>query len=181
MSRNIIAAKACWVLLLFGASLSPAQDLIRGPIGVYVHLDIETAKSSYPGPGKPTTAELHTYLRQLYANLLSNRAISGITAGQRWDNIQLTNNGASGYDWSYLDDVFAEARATRKSVQVNITPGFDTPQFVLAQIPSCDGLFTPAASAPANCGAVTFTGFPEQQRADSNVLPLPWNSVYQTA
>jgi hypothetical protein len=80
-----------------------------------------------------------------------------------------------------LDDVFTEARATRKSVQVNITPGFDTPQWVLAQIPSCDGLFTTAATAAANCGAVTFTGFPEQQRADSNVLPLPWNSVYQTA
>ena len=110
--------------------------------------------------------------------LLSNRAISGITAGERWDHIQLTNTE---YDWSYYDDVFAAARATRKSVQVNITPGFDTPQFVFAQIPLCDALFTPGATVPANCGAVTFNNFPEEQRADGNVLPLPWNSVYQTA
>ena len=50
----------------------------------------------------------------------------------------------------------------------------------MAQIPSCDPLFT-KGSAPADCGSVTFTGFPEQQRADTNVTPLPWNTVYQQA
>jgi len=47
---------------------------------------------------------------------------------------------------------------------------------------SCDGLFT-GAGAPADCGEVTFSKLPEQQRADPKggpwVLPLPWNSSYQ--
>ncbi len=136
MSRGFAPRGAALVLLLFAPRLSPAQEVARVPMGVFAHLDIETAKSRYPGPGKPTAAQMHAYLRQLYASLLTNRAISGITAGQRWDKIQLTNNGAAGYDWSYMDDIFAEAHATRKSVQVNITPGFDAPPWLLAQIPT---------------------------------------------
>ncbi|MGA2602545.1 MAG: IPT/TIG domain-containing protein, partial [Bryobacteraceae bacterium] len=52
--------------------------------------------------------------------------------------------------------------------------------WLLAEIPSCDPLFT-TGSAPSNCGTVTFLGYPEAQRSDGNVLPLPWNSVYQAA
>src|ERR1700690_3809077 len=181
MSRRLAPSGAVLALLLCGAGMAPALDFIRSPMGVYAHLDIDAAINRYPGSSKPTEAELHIYLRKLYASLLSNRAISGIAAGQHWDKIQLTNNGSSGYDWSYLDDVFAEARATRKSVQLSITPGFDIPSWVLAEIPSCDGLFAAAATAPADCGAVTFANFPEQQHSDGNVLPLPWNGVYQTA
>jgi len=119
---------------------------------------------------------LHSYLRALYADLLANPAISGITAGVHWDNIQVSETT---YDWSYLDDAFDTAIAARKSVQLIITPGFDSPQWLLAKIPSCDGLFGNGASA--DCGSVTFEGFPQEQRSDNKVLPLPWNSVYKAA
>jgi len=73
-------------------------------------------------------------------------------------------------------------------VQLMITPGFNSPQWLLAQIPSCDGVFNPGTlpSVPADCGTVTFTEFPEKQHADHDaegryVLPLPWNGVYQKA
>ena len=54
------------------------------------------------------------------------------------------------------------------------------PTWLVNQIPSCDPLFT-SGSAPANCGTVTFVGYPEVQRADQTVFPLPWNTVYQAA
>lgn len=187
MSRNIVASIACCALLFVCTSLSRTSDLriIRRPLGVYAKVDIENAISAYTGSASPSPAELHSYLRMLYADLLSNQAISGITVGQRWDHIQLSDTVSSegapdGYDWSYLDDAFAEARTAQKSVQLIITPGFDSPQWLLAKIPSCDGLFN-NGMVQADCGKVTFEGFPETQRADGKVLPLPWNPVYQHA
>ena len=154
--------------------------MYASPLGVYAHVDIGDAIGSYPG-SKPTLAQLHSYLQSLYASLLADPAISGITLGAHWDQTQPSSgNSPSSYDWSYLDDAFAAAGAAQKTVQLIITPGFDSPPWLLAEIPSCDPLFT-TGSAPSNCGTVTFVGYPEAQRSDGNVLPLPWNSVYQAA
>jgi hypothetical protein len=191
MSRNIIARCVCLAFVLGCASLSQADDWksVRGPLGVYAHTDIETAINNYPGPASPTTKELHSYLHKLYADLLADHAISGITLGVHWGNIQLTDPALSygysdGYDWSYLDDAFEEANFAHKSIQLIITPGFDSPKWLLvkSKIPSCDGLF-PGSPGPvsADCGTVTFVNYPEADRSDGNVLPLPWNSVYKEA
>ena len=156
---------------------SNAQGIVpaRGPLGVYAKVDIESAIEAYSGP----PGELHSYLRGLYAGLLADPAVSGIAVGRHWDKIELSA-GNDGYDWSYLDDAFAEAAAARKAVQLLITPGFDTPQWVLAQITPCDSLFS-SGTAPSDCGSMTFAGFPEQQFSDGSVLPLPWNPIYQSA
>jgi uncharacterized protein (TIGR03437 family) len=149
-------------------------------LGVYVHVDVGDAIGSYKG-SKPTLAQLHSYLQSLYGNLLADPAISGITLGAHWDQTQPSSGNSPGsYDWSYLDDAFAVAVSAQKTVQLIITPGFDSPSWLLAEIPSCDPLFT-TGSAPSNCGTVTFVGYPEAQRSDGNVLPLPWNSAYQAA
>jgi hypothetical protein len=161
MSRKIIASIYCLGLLLSCASLSHADDwgAVRRPLGVYAHLDIETAINRYKGP----TAGLRSYLRGLYKGLLADSAVSGILVGQHWDNIQLSDpdcvfthscSGDSlGFDWSYLDDVFEEANWAHKTVQLSITPGVDAPPWLFAKIPSCDGLFpvTGPGSAPAAC------------------------------
>ena len=167
-----------WLVLALAPSGLWAQSTIRRPLGVYAKVDVETAIAGYPGSGTPATAQLHSYFQGLLASLLSDPAISGVTIGQRWDNMQPTS--ATAYDWSYIDDAFNAATAVGKTVQLILTPGFDSPTWLLKQIPSCDPLFS-SGSAPADCGKVTFKGFPEQARADGNVLPLPWNSVYQTA
>ena len=44
-------------------------------MGVYVHVDVGDAIGSYPGKS-PTLAELHLYLRSLYASLLADPAIA---------------------------------------------------------------------------------------------------------
>ncbi|MGA7341908.1 MAG: hypothetical protein WBX18_14990, partial [Terracidiphilus sp.] len=193
LKEKMSAPAACCVLLLLCAGLAPAEDRdgVRKPMGVYAHLDIETAQSRYPG-SSPTTEQMHRYLRGIYSGLLADPAISGITAGMHWDHIQMDDPrcvfdhsctaSPDGYDWSYLDDVFMEANAAHKTVQLLITPGVQSPPWLLAKIPSCDGLFTSAKWAPADCGEATFANFPEEQeRADGPVLPLPWNPVYIAA
>jgi hypothetical protein len=176
MCRTIIA---CWALLFVCVAVpqADASQAIRRPLGVYAKVDVETAIQGYPGSVTPSPAQLHSYLRALYADLLANPAISGITVGMHWDNIQLSETI---YDWSYLDDAFDDAIAARKPVQLIITPGFNSPQWLLAKIPSCDGLFNNGI-ASADCGSVTFEGFPQEQHSDNKVLPLPWNGVYKGA
>ena len=157
-----------------------AAGAVRKPLGLYAHIEASEAIGSYPGKS-PSAAVLHAYLQNLYAGLLADPAISGIAFGAHWDQTQPSSGtAASSFDWSYLDDAFTAAAAAHKTVQLIMTPGVDTPAWLMAQLPSCDPLFS-KGSAPANCGKVTFAGFPEQQRADSNAMPLPWNTVYQQA
>jgi len=164
-----LCVSACW-----------ADGAVRKPLGVYVHFPVSDAIASYPGKA-PSGPALHTYLQNFYAGLLADPAIAGIAFGAHWDQTQpLSGTAPSSFDWSYLDDVFAAASAAHKTVQLIMTPGVDAPAWLMAQLPSCDPLFK-TGSAPANCGSVTFAGFPEQQRADTNVMPLPWNTVYQQA
>ena len=174
MSRN--PSRIGWAFALAYGSLTSAAA--PQPVGVFAKVDVETAIAGYPGSASPTAAQLHAYLQGLYASLLADPAVSGITVGQHWDNIQPTDSTA--YDWSYLDDAFQQAAAVNKPVQLSITPGFDTPQWMLSELTSCDPLFS-KGSAPASCGKVNLTGFPEEFRADGKVLPLPWNSVYESA
>jgi len=197
MSRNIIAANACWVLLLAAASLPQADGqapVSVQPAGVYAKVDIEVAKTKCPGY-KNGTADFPACLHKLYEDLFMNTAISGLTVGERWDHIQISSPGClssvdpkvcflASTDLSYLNDALAVAQEHGGTVQLIITPGVDTPLWVLAQISSCDGLFPGTLpmppGAPPDCGKVTINLYQQQQRADGNVLPLPWNPVYRT-
>ena len=171
-----------WGLVLACMSLVSRVDAagVRQPLGVYAHINVNDAIATYPDK-KPTAAQLHAYLQGLYSNLLADPAISGIALGAHWDQTQPNSGNLPGsYDWSYIDDAFTAANVANKTIQLILTPGVNSPSWLLAKLPSCDSLFT-TGSAPSDCGTVTFAGFPEQQRADSNTLPLPWNSTYQAA
>jgi len=185
--------RAAVFLLVAVSALVKAEPApsYRRPVGVYAHVSIEGAIQSYQGTGTPTPHQLRAYLRDIYKRVLANPAISGIEAGRHWDNIQLADplctgtrscpaDAEDGYDWTYLDDLFAEANAAHKTVQLIITPGVSSPSWLLDRIPTCDGLFT-GAGAPQDCGWATFDNFPESQRADSHRQPMPWNAVYATA
>jgi uncharacterized protein (TIGR03437 family) len=176
MSRGQMLSRVGWALALFctGTAGSAAA---RAPLGVYVKVNVQDAIDGYNGPA----SQLHSYLQNLYATLLADQAISGLTIGAVWAKLQPTAGiSSSSFDWTDLDDAFSAATAAHKPVQLIITPGSDMPTWLVNQIPSCDPLFT-AGSAPANCGTVTFVGYPEVQRAVQTVFPLPWNAVYQAA
>ena len=194
MFKAAVVIVACVEMLMLSGSLAQADDwrLPRKPSGVYAKVSIEDAIAGYTGPPSPTPTVLHTYLHKLYAELLADSALSGLTVGAHWDHIQVSEGfcfhdgsclfGSDGYDWSYLDDAFEEARAAHKSVQLIITPGVDSPSWLLDKIASCDTLFV-TGSAANDCGKVTFVDFPEAQRADGMPpeFPLPWNRLYNEA
>jgi hypothetical protein len=180
------------MLLMAGASLPQAHaqaPKYAQPSGVYAKVDIEDAKKGCPGY-QDGTADFHSCLHKLYEKLFLNTAISGLTVGERWDNIQISSTGCfdpipencflASTDWFYLDDAFAVAKAHGGTVQLIITPGVDTPLWVLVQIPSCDGLLVSNGTSQPGCGKVSIQNFQQQQRADGTVLPLPWNAVYRT-
>ena len=159
-------------LLLSGVFAGTPRPLI----GVFAKVDVETALGGYPG-SSPTPAQLQAYFQSLVAELVANPAISGLVVGEHWDTLQPS---ATTYDWSYLDIAFEAAQAANLPVQLIITPGFNSPGWLLSELTSCDKLLN-NGSAAEDCGKVTFLGAPEPSNSDGNVLPLPWNSVYQTA
>jgi uncharacterized protein (TIGR03437 family) len=136
-----------------------------------------------------TTAQLDVYFNSLYQALLSNPAVAGLTLQIRWDDVNPNPPTASNpYLWNIVDDAFNQAAAwdaqnpgqTPKTIQIIATPGFNSPAWLLAQIPPCDGLFqSPVQTPPSTCGTVTFKGYNEAD--DGNVLPMPWNPVYKSA
>src|ERR1051326_9124917 len=112
------------------------QDTLpRTAAGVYAKVFIDQAVSRYTGPPE----NIHSCLKQMYEDLLANPAISGLTIGEHWDKIQLTDSVyPDGYDFSYLDDAFQAAHDhPGKSIRLIITPGFDTPKWLLDKLPEC--------------------------------------------
>jgi hypothetical protein len=121
-----------------------------------------------------------------------NPGLAGITFGIYWDRIEKNDPDCAFYHdcspggdvngnyWGYLDDVFTEAKAFSKTVQLIITPGADSPPWLFKRLlPSCDVLFLVSFSTPQPCGEVTFSVFPEDKKADGHVFPLPWNDIYR--
>jgi len=159
-------------------STSP-QIKFRRPLGIYAHVDLTLL----------IKGQEKNNLDNLYQGLLANPAISGLVVGIHWDLVNpAPPSSPQAYDWSYVDDVFNQVSMWNqknpsqapKTVQFIVSGGFNSPPWLLDQIPSCDGLFqSPRQTPPSNCGKVTFTGYFEP--ADGPVLPLPWSSVYKSA
>ncbi|SPE18051.1 exported hypothetical protein [Candidatus Sulfotelmatomonas gaucii] len=167
-----------------------AQPVSRRPQGIYAVVNIEeNIKKEQVANPSITPAELQAYFVGLYQNLLGNSAVSGLALWVNWNVLNPNPPGsADAYDWTYVDDAFSQAAAWNshnagiapKTIQLVPLPGFQTPQWLLAQIPSCDGLFqSPIQSPPATCGKVTVAGFVEGRGVRE--LPMPWNAVYKNA
>jgi hypothetical protein len=162
------------------------QQGLRSPSGIYATVNISSEISKHPFL---THAELNAYFNNLYQELLGNPAVAGLAIQAHWD--QLNPNppsAAKPYDWDFVDDAFAQVslwdgqnpNKPPKTIQFIMMPGFQSPQWVLDQIPSCDGMFEQNVTIPpSNCGRVTFMGKVEEQ--DSTQLPLPWDPFYKSA
>ena len=71
MSRNLIAANACWVLLLAGAGLSQADEgkSVRKPLGVYAKVDIEDATAALDKLSVMPALNCHEAIAGIYESL----------------------------------------------------------------------------------------------------------------
>jgi uncharacterized protein (TIGR03437 family) len=190
--KRSISCIASSVLL---AGLAPAlvaqgQPVPRRPRGIYAKVNIaSTINQQQKANPSITPAELNAYFVNLYQDLLGNPAISGLALQVHWDTVNPSPPAAARpYDWSYVDDAFDQVSAWNvqnpakapKTIQLIVTPGFQTPQWVLDQIPSCDGLFqSPHQTPSSTCGKATFKDYVEE--ADGTELPLPWNPFYKSS
>jgi hypothetical protein len=165
---------------------SPARALtgasrLRRPEGVYVKVDLTDYATAHPGAD----------FGQLYAQLLHNPAIQGLTLQIHWGFIQPSPGTPK---WQYIGEALSAAAKAGKTVQLIVTPGFNSPAWVLHRIQTADGscdswfdkysdlgdpgkLPSGTPPIPQNCGTVTFAGYNES--ADGAVLPLPWNGLYK--
>jgi hypothetical protein len=172
---------------LFAAPLS-AQSR---PRGLYAKIDVTAELNSHTSK---TPKEFEKYLNGIYNDMLDNPAVSGLAIESHWSQLEpnppppLELHPPSPYVWTYLDDAVAAVSAYNtanptqapKTIQFMIMPGFDSPTWLLDELPSCDALFeTVMEVPPGDCGRVTFTGYNEG--GDSNQLPLPWNDTYKSA
>ncbi|MGO9231769.1 MAG: hypothetical protein ACLQKA_21465 [Bryobacteraceae bacterium] len=177
----------CFLLL---APAIMAQPSPRRPRGIYavVNVEAEIATLQAANPSI-TAAQLDAGFNSFYQGLLGDPAIAGLAIRPYWATLNPNPPGAANsYYWNLVDDAFNQAAAWNaqnpaqapKTIQLIVVPGFQSPQWLLDQIPSCDGLFqTPVVTPPSTCGKATFTGFSEA--TNGNVLPLPWNPVYKSA
>ena len=179
-------------LTLLLSFLMPAPVLLaqRRPRGIYAVVNVQEQITNATNANPSIApAQLEAFFVNLYQELFGNPAVSGIVIYENW--AALNPNAppaANAYDWTYMDDLFTQAAAWNlqnpalapKTIQLVIPAGFQTPAWMLAQIPGCDGLFqTPAQTPASNCGKATFSGFVEG--GGVRELPMPWNSVYKSA
>ncbi len=147
------------------------------------------------------------------ATALSNAAISGILAVVQWSNISQTiptNSPVGTTNWRILDDVFGEVETYNsnnstnipKTIQLEITPGFNTPQWVFNNLSNCDAMFLTnsqgsivntnsqgalvlvgvnTTNISTNCGCADFLESEDFANPTVIPLPLPWNSFYTNA
>ncbi len=178
------------VVALSTLVLAPALTAQVRPRGIYAVVNVEDEIGALlTADPSITVAQLDAGFNSFYQELLSNPAIAGLALRPHWDTLNPNPPGAPNtYYWNLVDDAFNQAAVWNaqnpaqapKTIQLIVTPGFQSPQWVLDQIPSCDGLFqTPVVMPPNTCGEATFTGFSEA--GDGDVLPLPWNPVYKSA
>ena len=187
MGYSLRHALALSLLIL---AVACAQTTPRRPRGVYAVVNVEDQINQQEKANPSISpAQLDAFFNTFYQDLLSNPAISGLTLQVHWDTLNPNPpSAANAYNWNSVDDAFAQAAAWNtanptgapKTVQLIVTPGFQSPQWVLNQLTLCDGIFQfPAQPTSSACGKVTFQGYTEG--GDSTELPLPWNSTYKSA
>ncbi|MGB0065674.1 MAG: hypothetical protein WBP85_14625 [Terracidiphilus sp.] len=177
------------LLLVYAGPILLAQNEPRGIYAVVSVLDeISALQTANPSA---TQKEMDAGFDQFYQSLLEESAVAGLTLQVHWDTVNPKPPGhADSYFWNYVDEAFKQARIwnrahlaeTPKTIQLIMMPGFQSPQWLLAdRIPGCNGLFhsPEPTDTPKDCGTVTFTGYSES--SDSTTYPLPWNPVYKSA
>jgi hypothetical protein len=121
------------------------------PRGVYTKVEIsKIILAQQQANPAIMPAQLDAYFINLYQDLLSKPAVSGLEISVHWGQVNPTPpTSTNPYCWNYLDDGFNQAAAWNaqnptqapRTIQLLMDPGFNSPQWMLDQIPNCDGLF----------------------------------------
>jgi hypothetical protein len=179
----------------------------RTPHGIYATVGIAQYENDYLLAHRSASSVPPDYFSgTVYPDLLANPDVSGITLYVRWSRLNpnpapspITPPGHFQYDWSLVQDLLDQAGAVKKTVQLVVTPGINSPTWLLGDIngkndgllKSCNYLFDTTYKPPptgTECGKVTFWGFDEGGWDQKNMtprahqeVPMPWNSTYKNA
>jgi hypothetical protein len=225
----VVRTISCLIFCFTVGLAALAQDQPREPKGICVMFLLDSvAKSAYTAaytnqfygvPDYPSPAltlpPTNDVLINYFTVLLDNPSVSGLAPAIPWNLLSQTNPGpdplkpaAGSYIWQPLDDLFiavdnwnsAHPRSTPKTIQLMISPGFNSPPWVFTDIDAgafaagcgagicvgdCDGLFLldPPSSKPfpnySNCGYTTIFWEVEGSPQVQEPLPLPWNQTYK--
>ena len=180
MFRRLCTKSLIVFVLLVAATAARAQQQPPQPFGVFAKIDVESASKQCLR--EHPQQDVHQCLQNIYTKVLRNEAVSGLTIGLYWNRLSKTTHcepikcyDFGGYDWSWLDDVFAVAGPQGRPVQLLFTAGFVSPEWVLKNLIPCDTLFS-QGSAPKDCGSLEFSAYPGQPHTPGTILPLPWPS-----
>lgn len=137
--------------------LSPALIAQVRPRGIYSVVDVENEIATLQAANPSITAsQLDAGFNSFYQHLLSNPAVAGLAIRPHWDTLNPNSPGtANAYYWNLVDDAFTQAAwnaqnpaQTPKTIQLIVTPRFNSPAWLLSGIPSCDGLFQTPVVTP---------------------------------
>ncbi len=195
MNRNSMRYALVTSLL---ASASAVMANPRTPRGIYADVNITDYENVYLQTHSSVPADY--FSTSVYPQLFANPDVSGIVLYVAWSRL---NPNPAQYDWTILKDLFDQVadwnknNPTRKTVQLVVTPGINSPKWLLGDIGmnngllySCNYLFSttyPPPPAGTTCGKVTFSGFDEGGYnkttgvASQQDLPMPWDSTYKNA
>ena len=199
----------------------------RAPAGIYANFLLDSvAKEAYKAAYKDqkhaphypypalTEAPTNDVIVQYLTILLDDPNVSGLAPMMPWSLLSRSNPGPNpldpaegSYAWEPLDDVFKAVDAWNKAnapqtktIQLMISPGFNSPDWLWADIDDnaagctkessksvckvdCDGLFAtpaPADQSFGNCGYTSIFWRVEGDPIEQIPLPMPWNSTYKT-
>jgi hypothetical protein len=227
MVGKVISLVFC--LSVVSAALSQGQP--REPKGIYVTFLLGSAaqtaytaaytNQSYGVPDYPSPALAESPTNDVLINyltiLLNDPSVSGLAPAIPWNLLSVSNPGVDplkpapgSYMWQPLDDVFiavsnwnsAHQGSTPKTIQLMISPGFNSPSWVIEDIDAgaiaggcgpdggictgnCDGLFllsqppSPPTFNYSKCGYTTIFWEVEGEPQVQEPLPLPWNQTYR--
>jgi len=226
LRRNTFLTLGLFVASVAGlAQAQPAAEL-REPQGIYATFllgdlasaayaaayDGQTDVPDYPYPAlreKPTNDVIVRYLRKV----LDDPNVAGLAPGIGWKLLNPNNPSdpaweSEAYSWEPLDDVFTAVddwnshhpKKTPKTIQLIVSPGFNSPSWVFGDIDraalactflrdglpcaaDCDGLFVdepPTTTSYSGCGYTTLFWETEGSVPAQLPLPLPWNPTYKS-
>jgi hypothetical protein len=208
MNRSIRQAVILTFLMLAPSLKKGWADTPRIPTGIYAVVPVDKVVGDWyvREPLVPPISFLDAYLRTLYTGLLNNEAVAGLALQIQWDTLNPLepkdpkNPDDPNYSWNYVQDAFDSVHqwnranpGNTKTIQLEVSPGFFTPLWVLDKLTSCDDLFKSSSTAKSDCGRVTFRDVKEcgnnvgcnlstdTKCSDPNcyVLPLPWDPTYK--
>jgi hypothetical protein len=190
-----------------GTSLTVSSSTIRGPAGIYANVmlsqkinwAVDLACPSGGGRFHVCLNEplVDTYLTNYFLYLLKNPAVSGLFLQAQWQDLSPQDPGdplnASLLRLDYIDAALnaisqwnKKNPASPKTLQLDVTPGFNSPAWLFKKIDSesggtCDPLFyNPQGAAKSNCGYTNIFYRTENKPVCQSPLPLPWNPTYKS-